>query len=78
MSVPGRIGIILIVALALIDACILASGAKRAATAIETHALIDPADRQSDTARHETLLSVALREINLLMARSTPERPASI
>lgn len=41
MSVPGRIGIILIIALALIDAFILMSGAKHAATAIETHALVE-------------------------------------
>ena len=41
MSVPGRIGIILIIALAVVDALILASGAKHAATTIETHALIE-------------------------------------
>ena len=41
MSVPGRIGIILIIALALVDAFILMSGAKHAATAIETHALVE-------------------------------------
>ena len=47
MSVPGRIGIILIIALALIDAAILASGARDAATAIETHSLVEPATAQT-------------------------------
>ncbi|MDB5397804.1 MAG: hypothetical protein JWM91_5310 [Rhodospirillales bacterium] len=77
MSVPGRIGVILIIALALVDALILASGAKQAATAIETHALIEQTAMQPEPAAQETpgrpaahkpLLSKALHEINLLMA----------
>jgi hypothetical protein len=87
MSVPGRIGIILIVALAVIDALILASGAKHAATAIETHALIEqtamrpePVAIQNSPAKidpHKTLLSTALHEIKFLMAK-TAEKPTKI
>jgi hypothetical protein len=74
MSVPGRIGIILIIALALVDAIILISGARHAASAIETHAMAEavPADLDaagSPAARHEPLLSTALKQINLLRAR---------
>lgn len=84
MSVPGRIGIILIIALALVDAFILASGAKQAATAIETHALVEqtatfrPAaaaqrtDGRIDASK--TLLSAAMREISLIMAKPV-DRP---
>lgn len=80
MSVPGRIGIILIVALAVVDALILASGAKHAATAIETHALVEqtamqpqPAVVQHGRAKidpHKTLLSTALHEITLLIDKA--------
>ena len=87
MSVPGRIGIILIVALAVVDALILASGAKHAATAIETHALVEQTamqpqavavqDGQTKTDPHKTLLSTALHEINLLMSK-TAEKPTKI
>ncbi len=93
MSVPGRIGIILIIALALVDAFILMSGAKHAASAIETHALVEktamdplplPANDVLSEAppavhpvAHEPLLSAALREINLLMAK-TIEKPTKI
>jgi hypothetical protein len=78
MSVPGRIGIILIIALALVDALILASGAKQAATAIETHTLTEQTAMQpepvaQDTSgratAHNPLLSKALRKIDLLMAK---------
>jgi hypothetical protein len=77
MSVPGRIGIILIIALAVVDALILASGAKHAATTIETHALVEQtamqpqatADVQPRIDTHKTLISTALHEINLLMSR---------
>ena len=87
MSVPGRIGIILIVALAVVDALILASGAKHAATAIETHALVEQTamqpqavavrDRQVKIDPRKTLLSTALHEINLLMNK-TAEKPTNI
>jgi hypothetical protein len=87
MSVPGRIGIILIVALAVVDALILASGAKHAATAIETHALIEQTamqpqsvaaeNRPSKVDPHKTLLSTALHEINLLMTKEV-EKPTGI
>jgi hypothetical protein len=85
MSVPGRIGIILIIALALIDALILASGAKHAATEIETHAMneqtaMQPVPVSQDTyaqIEHQPLLSTALHEINLLMAKRA-EKPAGI
>jgi hypothetical protein len=92
MSVPGRIGIILIIALALVDAFILMSGAKHAATAIETHALVertamDPVPLPTNDVlaappavhpvAHEPLLSAAIREINLLMAKKA-EKPAGI
>ena len=87
MSVPGRIGIILIVALAVVDALILASGAKHAATAIETHALAEqtamqprPLAAQDSPAKvdpHKTLISTALREINLLMSKKA-EKPTGI
>ena len=77
MSVPGRIGIILIIALAVVDALILASGAKHAATTIETHALIEQtamqpqptANVQPRIDTHKTLISTALHEINLLMSK---------
>jgi hypothetical protein len=86
MSVPGRIGIILIIALALIDAAILASGARDAATAIETHAVITPEPAEAATstdspvhpqAAHEKLVSAAIREINVWIAKKMP-RPAGI
>jgi hypothetical protein len=87
MSVPGRIGIILIVALAVVDALILASGAKHAATAIETHALVEQTamqrqsvavqDGQTKIDPHKTLLSTALHEINLLMSKKA-EKPTGI
>ena len=86
MSVPGRIGIILIIALALVDAVILASGAKQAATAIETHALIEQTALQPELLAHETdgravdrkpLLTKALQEINLLMAKKADKAISS-
>jgi len=82
MSVPGRIGIILIVALALVDAFILASGARHAANAIETHAMANASDSQTpqpdgETAKHERLLSTALRQINLFMTRPA-DKPTRI
>ncbi len=77
MSVPGRIGIILIVALALVDAFILASGARRAASAIETHSLAEPTRMQAEVPDGEPLLSSALREINLVKTRVLC-RPAGI
>jgi hypothetical protein len=86
MSVPGRIGIILIIALALVDALILASGAKQAATAIETHALSEQTAMQPELAAHEIggapaahkpLLTKALQEINLLMARKADKAISS-
>jgi len=76
MSVPGRIGIILIIALALIDAIILVSGAKRAASAFETHTAMQ-STVEITTAKHEPLLSTALREINLFRIKSA-EKPAGI
>jgi hypothetical protein len=86
MSVPGRIGIILIVALALVDALILASGAKHAATTIETHALIEQtamqpqatAEVQPRIDTHKTLISTALHEINLLMMGKKAEKTTGI
>lgn len=84
MSVPGRIGIILIIALALVDALILASGAKHAATAIETHALIEqtamqplPVAQDTKIDASKTLISTALHQINLIMSK-TGEKPAGI
>ncbi len=71
MSVPGRIGIILIIALALVDAMIMASGARKAATDIETHSMVQPMSMQAELPDHETLLSAAIRKINLLKARAT-------
>jgi hypothetical protein len=76
MSVPGRIGIILIIALALVDALILASGAKHAATAIETHALAEqqtamqpqPVAQDTRIDASKTLISTALHRINLLIS----------
>ena len=94
MSVPGRIGIILIIALALVDAFILMSGAKHAATAIETHALVEktamdpiPLAASDDLSvfaptvvqpiAHEPLLSAAIREISVLIAK-TAKKPVGI
>ena len=83
MSVPGRIGIILIIALALVDALILASGAKHAATTIETHALVEQTAMQPTAAQdthidtHKTLISTALHQINLLMSHKS-DKPTGI
>ena len=82
MSVPGRIGIILIVALALVDALILASGAKHAASTIETHAMIEqtamqPQPVKQDVEPHRTLISTALHQINLLMNKAG-DKPTGI
>ena len=92
MSVPGRIGIILIIALALVDAFILMSGARHAATAIETHTMVEktamkpvpvPANDLASPVplvrpvAHEPLLSTAIREINLLITKKA-EKPAKV
>jgi hypothetical protein len=85
MSVPGRIGLILIIALAVVDALILASGAKQAATSIETHALIEQTAMQPVPVAQETgsrpvhkpLLSKALQEIGLLIAKKD-DKPAGV
>jgi hypothetical protein len=82
MSVPGRIGIILIIALAIVDAVIFMSGARHAATAIETHAMVEAAPAISEAsagqpAKHEPLLSAALRRINLLV-KKPQEKPTGI
>jgi hypothetical protein len=79
MSVPGRIGTILIVVLTLVDALILASGARRAANAIETHSMeIDQAIlTHAQAVQHDRLLSAAIREINLL-TKPAIEKPTRI
>jgi hypothetical protein len=82
MSVPGRIGLILIIALALVDAVILLSGARHAASAIETHAMAaetitDSQAVPSEPAKHEPLLATALKQINLLVNKPR-ERPTGI
>ncbi len=57
MSVPGRIGVILIIALALVDGFIL-----------ETHALAETKSPLAvQPSAHEPLLSAAIREIDLFM-----------
>ena len=78
MSVPGRIGIILIVVLALIDGLILASGARHAATAIETHSMGEETATDMRAVRHDQLLSTAIRQINLWVTKPTPEKPTGI
>lgn len=78
MSVPGRIGIVLIIALALIDALILASGARRAATAIETHTMDQATATTVQPVKHDSLISAALREISLLTAKPAVEKPTGI
>lgn len=78
MSVPGRIGTILIIALALLDALMLASGARRAANAIESHALLDSTPAPAALQRHEPLISSAIREINLWTARPPRETPFGV
>jgi hypothetical protein len=82
MSVPGRIGLILIIALALVDAMILLSGARHAASAIETHAMAETMPNSDavlavDPVKHEPLLSTALKQINLLVNKPR-ERPTGI
>ena len=77
MSVPGRIGIILIIVLALVDGLILATGARRAATAIETHSM-DQTATDLQAVKHDRLLSTAIREINLLTHKPVVERPTGI
>lgn len=82
MSVPGRIGLVLIIVLAMVDAIILLSGVHHAATAVETHAMTpiaEPEHRITDAepAKHEPLLSTALREINLIISKPR-ERPTGI
>ena len=77
MSVPGRIGIILIIVLALVDAAILASGARRAATAIETHSMSERTATDLHAVKHDQLLSAAIREINLWV-RPAPEKTTGI
>ena len=73
MSVPGRIGTILIVALALLDALMLFSGARHAATTIESHAFRNGPTRPAPVSAHDTLLASALREIALLSGRTSPQ-----
>jgi hypothetical protein len=75
MSVPSRIGLILIIALAVVDAVILMSGARHAASAIQTHAMVEMTDPTVDAGastatRREPLLSSALRQINLIMMKT--------
>jgi hypothetical protein len=76
MSVPGRIGIILIIVLALVDGLILASGARRAATAIETHSMTEETAAVRPV-KHDQLLSTAIREINL-WTKPAPEKSTGI
>jgi hypothetical protein len=80
MSVPGRIGIILIIALALVDAFILASGARTTANAIETHVLVEPpkSPLAVQPAAREPLLSAAIRQINLFMNPPRRRDPAGV
>jgi len=78
MSVPGRIGIILIIVLALVDALILASGARRAATAIETHTMDQETATDARAVKHDQLLSAAIREIKFLTAKPAAEKPTGI
>jgi hypothetical protein len=83
MSVPGRIGIILIIALAMVDALILLSGARNAATAIETHTLVETAPAQAQPALiqpaiHAPLVSTAIREINLWVTRHVTVKPDGV
>jgi hypothetical protein len=70
MSVPGRIGIILIIALALIDACILATGAKHVASDIETRVMLETGEMNADSSPRDRLLSSAIHSINLFMSRA--------
>lgn len=78
MSVPGRIGTILIIGLALLDALMLASGAKRAASAVESHAALESASVRPQTVTPNPLLSKAIREINLYAAKPRREIPQGI
>ena len=77
MSVPGRIGIILIIVLALVDGLILASGARHAATAIETHSMSEQTATNLRAVKHDQLLSTAIRQIHL-WAKPAPEKPTGI
>ena len=67
MSVPGRIGIILIVILAIFDGIILMSGAHKAATTSELHAV---SEAPAQTAPQDTVLSDAMHGIALLRDRA--------
>ena len=78
MSVPGRIGTIIIIVLALVDALILASGARRAATAIETHTMDSVHAVDTRPVKHDRLISTAIREINLLTAKPAREKSTGI
>ncbi len=82
MSVPGRIGITLIIALAIVDALILASGARSAATAIQTRALVESVPARTapvltQPATHDQLLSTAIHQINLWVGRHA-DKPAGV
>ena len=65
MSVPGRIGIVLLVVLGLIDAAILLSGARQAAATIETGALASRVQRVK-LLIHDHPVSELIRDIELL------------
>ncbi len=77
MSVPGRIGTVLIIALGLIDAVILLSGARHAATAVETHSMIQATATNARAVDHDHLLTTAIREINWL-THPQVEKPTGI
>ena len=70
MSVPGRIGTILIIVLALLDAAILASGAKHAANALETGTATAPTVEARGPDQHCCLLTTALHRLNALRAEA--------
>jgi hypothetical protein len=63
MSVPGRIGTILILALAMLDGLILASGARKAASALEIGGMTEIAD-PGPSPKHCCLLTSALHRID--------------
>ena len=72
MSVPGRIGIVLLVVLGLIDAAILLSGARQAAATMETGAIASRVQPVKAMVHDHPVLDM-IRDIKLLASKSIEE-----
>lgn len=77
MSVPGRIGVILIVILGLIDGIVLVGGARQAASTIETGALAQKVEPVKALVSEHSIAGL-VHDIEWLAAKFAPDAPSGI